>query len=70
MTPLRGYVNLYSYNNGRLHVGTGVYPTAEIARDKAKHKPNYIWTTSVKVPGYKFKVSPDNGGFYDTNGAA
>jgi len=61
---VKGYINIYCYNNGRLHAGTGVYPSFDIAKDKSKHKPNYIATTKITHSLQEFRISPDGGGFY------
>jgi len=60
------FINLYKYDTGRLHAGTGVYHTYEDAVKKAKHKPRYVSTickefiTDLELEehsnGYKEKV--------------
>ncbi len=63
--PKIGYINLYQYpNTKRLHAGTGVYPSFEVALNIAKHKPNYINTVKIKGISEQFKESPDKGGFF------
>ena len=64
-----GYVNLFSYDAGHLHIGPFIYPTFEIAEKVARHKLNYICTTTVKVPDQLFELNLNrNGWIKKTNG--
>ena len=59
-----GYVNLYMYDTGRLHVGTGIYSTEEQAKDIAKKKKRYIGTRAINnVEDLGVRPSACGGGF-------
>jgi len=57
----KAYINLYLYGTDRLHAGTGVYQTFDMAVKTAMHKRNYVMTCEIQFPSGKFKPNLTGG---------